>query len=45
MRKRLLDLGSVIPGRDGRGQAALTKLVESEIERWTPVIQASGITQ
>jgi tripartite-type tricarboxylate transporter receptor subunit TctC len=45
VRKRLLALGSVIPGPDGRGQAALTKLVESEIERWTPVIKASGITQ
>ena len=45
VRKRLLDLGSVIPGPEGRGQAALNKLVESEIERWTPVIKASGITQ
>ena len=45
VRKRLLALGSVIPGPDGRGQAALNKLVESEIERWTPVIKASGITQ
>ena len=45
VRKRLLDLGSDIPGPDRRGQAALNKLVESEINRWTPVIQASGITQ
>jgi len=45
VRKRLLDLGSDIPGPDRRGQAALNKLVESEIERWTPVIKASGITQ
>lgn len=45
VRKRLLDLGSDIPGQDRRGQAALTKLVEGEIDRWTPVIQASGITQ
>ena len=45
VRKRLLDLGSDIPGPDRRGQAALNKLVESEIGRWTPVIQASGITQ
>lgn len=45
VRKRLLDLGSDIPGPDRRGQAALTKLVDSEINRWTPVIQASGITQ
>ncbi|MFZ5692858.1 MAG: tripartite tricarboxylate transporter substrate binding protein BugD [Pseudomonadota bacterium] len=45
VRKRLLDLGSDIPGPDRRGQQALTKLVDSEINRWTPVIQASGITQ
>mgnify|MGYP000859684866 CR=1 FL=1 len=45
VRKRLLDLGSDIPGPDRRGQAALNKLVEGEIARWTPVIQASGITQ
>lgn len=45
VRKRLLDLGSDIPGNDRRGPAALTKLVESEIAKWTPVIKASGITQ
>jgi tripartite-type tricarboxylate transporter receptor subunit TctC len=45
VRKRLLDLGSDIPGPDRRGQAALGKLVESEIGRWTPVIKASGVSQ
>ena len=45
VRKRLLALGSDIPGRIAGGQAALNKLVESEIKRWTPVIKASGITQ
>jgi len=45
VRKRLLDLGSDIPGPDRRGQEALNKLVDSEINRWTPVIKASGITQ
>jgi putative tricarboxylic transport membrane protein len=44
-RKRLLDLGSDIPGKDRRGPVALTTLVNSEIERWTPVIKASGVTQ
>jgi tripartite-type tricarboxylate transporter receptor subunit TctC len=44
-RKRLLDLGSDIPGGDRRGQAALAKLVESEIAKWSPIIKASGITQ
>jgi tripartite-type tricarboxylate transporter receptor subunit TctC len=45
VRKRLLDLGSDIPGPDRRGQAALNKLADGEINRWTPVIKASGITQ
>jgi tripartite-type tricarboxylate transporter receptor subunit TctC len=44
-RKRLLELGSDIPGKDRRGPAALSTLVKSEIERWAPVIKASGVTQ
>jgi tripartite-type tricarboxylate transporter receptor subunit TctC len=44
-RKRLLDLGSDIPGKDRRGQAALAKLVDSEINKWSPIIKATGITQ
>jgi tripartite-type tricarboxylate transporter receptor subunit TctC len=44
-RKRLLDLGSDIPGKDRRGPDAFTKLVSSEIDRWGPVIKASGVTQ
>jgi tripartite-type tricarboxylate transporter receptor subunit TctC len=41
-RKRLLELGSDIPGKDRRGGAALTALVKSEITKWTPVIKAAG---
>jgi tripartite-type tricarboxylate transporter receptor subunit TctC len=41
-RKRLLELGSDIPDKPRRGQAALAALVKSEIARWTPVIQAAG---
>jgi tripartite-type tricarboxylate transporter receptor subunit TctC len=41
-RKRLLDLGGVIPEKDGRGGPALQKLVESELARWTPVLKAAG---
>ena len=41
-RKRLLELGSDIPGPDRRGQAALTSLVKSEIDKWTPIIKAAG---
>jgi tripartite-type tricarboxylate transporter receptor subunit TctC len=42
VRKRLLDLGSVLPGRDERGQQALAALVKSEIARWTPIIKSAG---
>jgi tripartite-type tricarboxylate transporter receptor subunit TctC len=42
-RKRLLDLGSVIPDKAGRSPAALQKLVESEVARWTPVLKAAGV--
>lgn len=45
VRKRLLDLGSDIPSKDRRGQDALAKLVSSEIEKWSPIIKASGISQ
>ena len=43
-RKRLLELGSDIPGKDRRGGAALLALVKSEIAKWTPVIKAAGPT-
>jgi tripartite-type tricarboxylate transporter receptor subunit TctC len=38
-RKRLDDLGAVIPSAAERGPAALQKLVESEVARWTPVLK------
>jgi tripartite-type tricarboxylate transporter receptor subunit TctC len=41
-RKRLLELGSDIPGKDRRGGPALYTLVKSEIAKWTPVIKAAG---
>lgn len=43
-RKRLLELGSVLPDKAGRTPAALQKLVESEVARWTPVLKAAGVT-
>lgn len=43
-RKRLLDLGGVIPSAAERSPAALQKLVESEVARWTPVLKAAGAT-
>jgi hypothetical protein len=44
VRKRLLDLGSDIPGKDRRGSAALGTLVTSEIAKWSPIIKAAGVT-
>jgi tripartite-type tricarboxylate transporter receptor subunit TctC len=41
-RKRMLELGSVLPDKNGRSQQALLSLVKSEIARWTPIIQAAG---
>jgi tripartite-type tricarboxylate transporter receptor subunit TctC len=43
VRKRLLDLGSDIPGPAGRGQQALAAHVKGEIDRWTPIIKAAGV--
>jgi tripartite-type tricarboxylate transporter receptor subunit TctC len=41
-RKRLLELGSVIPDRAGRSPQALQKLVESEVARWTPILKTAA---
>src|SRR3712207_4238865 len=41
-RKRLLELGGVIPEKKDRGPEALQKLVENEVARWTPVLKAAG---
>ena len=38
VRKRLLDLGSVVPATAERTPAALAALVKSEIAKWTPVL-------
>jgi tripartite-type tricarboxylate transporter receptor subunit TctC len=43
-KKRLLDLGGVIPSKTERTPAALQKLVETEVARWTPVLKAAGAT-
>lgn len=43
-RKRLSDLGGVIPTATERTPEALQKLVESEVARWTPVLKAAGAT-
>ncbi|MBB4041796.1 tripartite-type tricarboxylate transporter receptor subunit TctC [Microvirga flocculans] len=43
-KKRLLELGGVIPSASERTPEALQKLVESEVARWTPVLKAAGAT-
>jgi tripartite-type tricarboxylate transporter receptor subunit TctC len=42
-RKRLLELGGIIPEGADRGPQALQKLVENEVARWTPVLKAAGV--
>lgn len=41
-RKRLLDLGGVIPDRAGRSPEALQRLVVSEVARWMPVLRGAA---
>jgi len=41
-RKRLLDLGSVLPQGKDRTPEALAELVKSEVARWTPILKAAG---
>jgi tripartite-type tricarboxylate transporter receptor subunit TctC len=41
-RKRLLDLGGILPDAPERGGASLASLVKNEVERWTPILKATG---
>ncbi len=43
-RKRLLDLGGVIPEGQQRTGAYLGDFVKAEVARWTPIIKAAGVT-
>lgn len=43
-RKRLLDLGCVIPGKTDRTPRALQELVESEVARWSSVLKVAGVS-
>jgi tripartite-type tricarboxylate transporter receptor subunit TctC len=43
-RKRMAALGSDIPEKAERGQAAFHALVKKEMARWSPIIKATGIT-
>lgn len=40
-RKRLLDLGSVLPEKADRTPAYLANLVKSEVERWNPILKGA----
>jgi tripartite-type tricarboxylate transporter receptor subunit TctC len=42
-RKRLLDLGSVIPDKAGRTPDALANLVKSEVARWAPILKGTTV--
>ena len=41
-RRRLMDLGSVIPVKSDRSPEALQSLVESEVARWRRVFRATS---
>lgn len=43
-RKRLLDLGSILPDRAGRTPEALAALVKSEVARWSQTLGGSAST-
>ena len=43
-RKRLLELGSVIPDAAGRSPAALATLVKNEMARWAPILKSAQTT-
>jgi len=42
-RKRLLDLGAVIPSKQERTTAYLGDFVKKEVARWTPILKAGGV--
>jgi tripartite-type tricarboxylate transporter receptor subunit TctC len=43
-RKRLTDIGAVIPPPERRGPQALRSFVAAEVAKWTPVIKQAGAT-
>lgn len=44
LRQKLLDLGCEIPDEAGQSSAALGAHVRAEVDKWTPVIKAAGVT-
>jgi tripartite-type tricarboxylate transporter receptor subunit TctC len=43
IRRRIEELGSVLPAEDQMGPAALNALVRREVDRWATVVRAAGI--
>ncbi|WP_460447820.1 tripartite tricarboxylate transporter substrate binding protein BugD [Alsobacter sp. SYSU BS001988] len=43
-KKRLEDLGGVLPDENGRTREALKTFVAAEVARWTPVLKSAGVT-
>jgi tripartite-type tricarboxylate transporter receptor subunit TctC len=41
--QRLAELGAGVPSRAERGQEQLSKLVQTEVARWTPIIKAANV--
>jgi tripartite-type tricarboxylate transporter receptor subunit TctC len=44
VKKRYLDLGIEAPPADGLTPAALAAHVRAEVDKWTPVVKAAGVT-
>jgi tripartite-type tricarboxylate transporter receptor subunit TctC len=42
-RKRLLDLGAVLPSKQEQTPAYLGGFVKKEVDRWTPILKAGGV--
>jgi tripartite-type tricarboxylate transporter receptor subunit TctC len=42
-RKRLLDLGGVLPTKQEQTPAYLGSFVKKEVDRWTPILKAGGV--
>ncbi len=44
VKKRYTELGIELPGPEGLTPAALAAHVRSEVDKWTPVVKAAGVT-
>jgi tripartite-type tricarboxylate transporter receptor subunit TctC len=44
VRKRLLELGAVLPSTEEQTRESAAALVRSEVDKWVPVIKAAGVT-